>query len=220
MSLLHFGWFLGAGFGVQGWGDPSYGIGYDWKQPQVYQDAARLFEASGFDLFIIEDGVAVPDTYGGTAEVNLADRAFRARNTTRCRWCRTCSAPPRNLGIVPDPQRELLRAVHRGAPARHPAAFRRTAGSASTSSPAARDLAAQNYGLDKQVEHDLRYDRADEWVDVVRQLWRSWDRDAIIEDAAARRLRRLHQGAHRSTTTAGSSGCADRSTPRRRARSR
>ncbi len=29
MALLHFGWFLGAGFGVQGWGDPTYGIGYD-----------------------------------------------------------------------------------------------------------------------------------------------------------------------------------------------
>ena len=50
MSLLHFGWFLGAGFGVQGWGDDSYGVGYDWKKPQVYQDAARVFEASGLDL--------------------------------------------------------------------------------------------------------------------------------------------------------------------------
>ena len=44
------------------------------------------------------------------------------------------------------------------------------------------DLAAQNYNLDKQVEHDLRYDRADEWVDVVRRLWRSWDADAVLED--------------------------------------
>jgi FMN-dependent oxidoreductase (nitrilotriacetate monooxygenase family) len=46
------------------------------------------------------------------------------------------------------------------------------------------DLAAQNYGLDKQVKHDLRYDRADEWVSVVRQLWRSWDADAVLEDTA------------------------------------
>jgi len=44
------------------------------------------------------------------------------------------------------------------------------------------DIAAQNYGLDKQIEHDLRYDRAQEWVDVVRKLWRSWDADAILED--------------------------------------
>jgi len=44
------------------------------------------------------------------------------------------------------------------------------------------DIAAQNYGLDKQIDHDLRYDRAQEWVDVVRKLWRSWDSDAIVED--------------------------------------
>ncbi|MCU1404220.1 MAG: soxA, partial [Glaciihabitans sp.] len=42
-----------------------------------------------------------------------------------------------------------------------------------------------NYGLDKQIEHDLRYDRAEEWVQVVRKLWRSWDADAIVSDAAA-----------------------------------
>lgn len=34
------------------------------------------------------------------------------------------------------------------------------------------------------MEHDLRYDRADEWVEVVRKLWRSWEPDAIVEDVA------------------------------------
>jgi FMN-dependent oxidoreductase (nitrilotriacetate monooxygenase family) len=47
------------------------------------------------------------------------------------------------------------------------------------------DLAAQNYGLDQQIEHDLRYEKAEEFVDVVRKLWRSWEPDAILEDAAA-----------------------------------
>ena len=31
--MLHFGWFVGHGFGVQGWGTPGYGMGYDWKKP-------------------------------------------------------------------------------------------------------------------------------------------------------------------------------------------
>ena len=56
---VHFGWFLGAGFGVQGWGDPTYGVGYDWTQPAIYQDAVRAFEGAAFDLLVIEDGVAV-----------------------------------------------------------------------------------------------------------------------------------------------------------------
>ena len=45
------------------------------------------------------------------------------------------------------------------------------------------DLAAQNYGLDQQIEHDRRYEKAEEFVDVVRRLWRSWEPDAIREDA-------------------------------------
>ena len=58
------------------------------------------------------------------------------------------------------------------------------------------DLAAQNYGLDKQIEHDLRYDRADEWVDVVRKLWRSWEPDAVLEDTERGVFADFTQGAH------------------------
>ena len=47
------------------------------------------------------------------------------------------------------------------------------------------DLAAQNYGLDQQIEHDLRYEKAEEFVDVVRRLWRSWEPDAVLEDVDA-----------------------------------
>jgi FMN-dependent oxidoreductase (nitrilotriacetate monooxygenase family) len=180
MSLLHFGWFLGAGFGVQGWGDPTYGIGYDWKQPQVYQDAARQFEASGFDLFIIEDGVAVPDTYGGSAEVNLAAARFVPKHDPLPLVPYLLSATS-DLGIVPTLSAsfyEPFTAARLLSTLQHFAHGRLGFNVVTSGS----DLAAQNYGLDKQVEHDLRYDRADEWVDVVRQLWRSWDRDAIVED--------------------------------------
>ncbi|NEN07113.1 NtaA/DmoA family FMN-dependent monooxygenase [Diaminobutyricibacter tongyongensis] len=180
MTLLHFGWFLGAGFGVQGWGDPTYGIGYDWKQPQVYQDAARLFEASGFDLFIIEDGVAVPDTYGGTAEVNLANARFVPKHDPLPLVPYLLGAT-RDLGIVPTLSAsfyEPFTAARLLATLQHFANGRLGFNVVTSGS----DLAAQNYGLDKQVEHDLRYDRADEWVDVVRRLWRSWDADAVLED--------------------------------------
>ena len=44
------------------------------------------------------------------------------------------------------------------------------------------DAAAQNYGYDKQFEHDLRYDMADEYMEVCRQLWASWEPGAIVAD--------------------------------------
>lgn len=41
---------------------------------------------------------------------------------------------------------------------------------------------AQNFGLDKHVEHALRYERAGEFVDVVTGLWDSWEPGAVTRD--------------------------------------
>ncbi|MGT2427299.1 NtaA/DmoA family FMN-dependent monooxygenase [Amnibacterium kyonggiense] len=179
---VHFGWFLGAGFGVQGWGDPTYGVGYDWKQPGVYQDAARAFEGAALDLLIIEDGVAVPDTYRGTSEVNLAAARFVPKHDPFPLVPYLLGATER-IGIVPTISAsfwEPYTAARLLATLQHFAHGRLGFNVVTSGS----DLAAQNYGLDKQTEHDLRYDRADEWVDVVRKLWRSWEPGAVLEDAA------------------------------------
>jgi FMN-dependent oxidoreductase (nitrilotriacetate monooxygenase family) len=44
------------------------------------------------------------------------------------------------------------------------------------------DGSAQNFGMEKLTEHDLRYDIADEYLDLVCQLWGSWEPDAVIRD--------------------------------------
>jgi len=41
---------------------------------------------------------------------------------------------------------------------------------------------AYNFGRDEHFDHELRYQRAREFVDVVRGLWDSWDDDAFIRD--------------------------------------
>jgi long-chain alkane monooxygenase len=43
--------------------------------------------------------------------------------------------------------------------------------------------AARNFGLADEVEHDHRYEIADEYLDVLYKLWEgSWDDDAVIRD--------------------------------------
>jgi FMN-dependent oxidoreductase (nitrilotriacetate monooxygenase family) len=44
--------------------------------------------------------------------------------------------------------------------------------------------AALNFNRDEHLEHGLRYERANEFVDVVRGLWDCWDDGAILADKA------------------------------------
>jgi FMN-dependent oxidoreductase (nitrilotriacetate monooxygenase family) len=45
------------------------------------------------------------------------------------------------------------------------------------------ESAARNHGLNTQIEHDKRYEMADEYMDVLYKLWEgSWRDDAVIAD--------------------------------------
>jgi FMN-dependent oxidoreductase (nitrilotriacetate monooxygenase family) len=47
--------------------------------------------------------------------------------------------------------------------------------------------AARNFGLAGEVEHELRYAIAEEYLDVLYKLWEgSWDDDAVVRDAVGR----------------------------------
>jgi FMN-dependent oxidoreductase (nitrilotriacetate monooxygenase family) len=48
------------------------------------------------------------------------------------------------------------------------------------------DRAAQNYGMERLWDHDDRYERADEFVEVVEALWGSWEPDAVVLDRETR----------------------------------
>ncbi len=59
---------------------------------------------------------------------------------------------------------------------------------------------AQNFSQDAHMDHALRYDRAQEFYDVVTGLWDSWEDDAVIRDHATGRYiepSKLHLLAHK-----------------------
>ncbi|TXG92249.1 LLM class flavin-dependent oxidoreductase [Rhodococcus rhodnii] len=61
--------------------------------------------------------------------------------------------------------------------------------------------AARNFGLDALVEHDERYEWAEEYVDVAYKLWEgSWDDDALLVDRSGGRFAdpdKIHKIRHR-----------------------
>ena len=54
---------------------------------------------------------------------------------------------------------------------------------------------AANFGLDNRLDHSSRYARADEFLNVAKALWDSWETDAVFGDKSSGRyadLSRLH----------------------------
>ena len=47
------------------------------------------------------------------------------------------------------------------------------------------DSEAQNYGFKEHLDHDVRYDRADEFLEVATGLWDTWEDDALVLDRAS-----------------------------------
>jgi FMN-dependent oxidoreductase (nitrilotriacetate monooxygenase family) len=59
---------------------------------------------------------------------------------------------------------------------------------------------ARNFGLSEAVEHGRRYQRADEFTQIVKDLWDSWEDDAFVGDVSRGvlvDLSKLHAIGHR-----------------------
>ena len=178
---FHLGWFLGNSFGVHGWNQPWGGTtGEDWAQPDLHVDLARAAERACFDFVLLEDSVFVPDNYGSSMDFYLK-RALRAPKNDPLPLVPLMTQATRHLGIVPTistsfyPPYLLARLI-----ATLDLMSKGRVGCNFVTSTAER--AAQNFGLDAHLEHDLRYEMAAEFVEVVLQLWSSWDADAVVMD--------------------------------------
>ena len=63
---------------------------------------------------------------------------------------------------------------------------------------------AENFGHEEHLEHDLRYDRADEFMEVVTGLWDTWEDDALIVDKQSGRFAdpdKVHRLDHAASTS-------------------
>ncbi|MGR3805677.1 NtaA/DmoA family FMN-dependent monooxygenase [Marinibacterium profundimaris] len=179
---FHLGWFQNNTYGVHGWNVPWGGnTARDWANPQLQIDLAQAVDRACFDFLLMEDSAFVPDNYGASMDFYLK-RAMRAPKNDPLPLVPLLHQATKNVGIVPTistsfyPPFLLARLI-----ATLDLMSDGRVGCNFVTSTAAR--AAQNFGLKEHIEHDARYRMADEFVDVVKQLWDSWDEDAIVADA-------------------------------------
>lgn len=61
-------------------------------------------------------------------------------------------------------------------------------------------LSAVNFGLETMMDHEKRYRRAEEFLDVCQELWDSWEDDAMVHDKKAgiySDFKKIHKINHR-----------------------
>ncbi len=152
----------------------------DSYSPEYYQHIARVLEAGKFDVGFFDDRLAMPDLFGG-------DHAHTVSNGIRCvkmdpMMClMTMGAATTNLGLGATCSTTYYEPFHvaRLFQTMDLMTKGRAAWNVVTS---VNDNEALNMGRIEAMEHDRRYDRADEFMEVVLGHWDSWDDDAIVAD--------------------------------------
>ncbi len=171
----------------------AYGL---WRHPadqhhrhtdlDYWQELGRLLDGSGFDNLFIADALGLLDTYGGNAGASLA-RGVQSPLTDPLLVASGIAAVTEKLGIT----------ITVSTTYEHPWLLARkfTTLDHATNGRIGWNLvtsqlesAARNLGLKTQVEHDLRYDRADEFLEVAYKLWlSSWEDGAAVRDKGSDR---------------------------------
>lgn len=179
--MQHFGWFFSRGFGPQGWGRPYYEWDWRWQEPPLYQHSVRELEQAGFDLVIPEDALSL----GSDETLDLRVRsAYGGPKHDPLMLTPYLFAATRHIGIAPT--------VNAGAyppylAARQFATLQHLSSGRFGINLVTDVKSARHVGLD-EIGHDAAYDRAEEWIDVVRRLWRSWDDGALLADRSTDRF--------------------------------
>src|SRR6478752_3575400 len=167
---MHLGMFLqGAGHHVAGWRYPGAESGSE-NLPHLVRQAVTADRAK-FDMVFLADGLTSSED-GHPSQIARFEplmvlTAF-AMATSRIGLAATASTTYGEPFTVARAFASLDHISHG-----------RAAWNAVTTANAS---ASVNFGID-HPDHTRRYERAGEFVDVVRGLWDCWDDDAIVADA-------------------------------------
>ena len=162
-----------------------------WRHPQAQADAgsnfahyaelARIAEAAKFDLIFMADGVGTR----GTDTEALSRTAIRyVAQFEPLTLLSALAAVTERVGFVATASTTYNEPYHI---ARKFASLDHISGGRAGWNlvTSASEDEAHNFNRDHHVAHAERYDRAEEFADVVRGLWDTWEDDAFLRDKAS-----------------------------------
>ncbi|MGH7046891.1 MAG: LLM class flavin-dependent oxidoreductase [Stellaceae bacterium] len=186
---MHLGVFvLGTGNHSAGWRYP--GAATSNLDLAVTQQIAQIAERGKFDLLFISDGLVMDPGDHPSFLCRFEPTTLISALSTATRHIGLGATVSTSFGEPYHVARTFASIDH--------LSQGRAAWNVVTSAAA---RAALNFGREQHLEHDRRYEVANEFVDVVKGLWDCWDDGAILADRASgryiepRRVRPLnHQG--------------------------
>lgn len=162
------------------WRLPGSWVGATFPDLAMYRELAMIAERGGLDMIFFGDGTGIPSAYAGSRDAAVhwgvgwprQDMspfiAALAQSTSRIGFGLTYSSTYMHPYYVA----RLLNSLD------HVTAGRIAFNVVTSSRPAD----AANYGFDALMDHDARYRRMEEFIDVCRGLWNGVEPDAFIWD--------------------------------------
>ncbi len=165
------------------WRSPESWMGYTYPDPGQFEDIARIAERGCMDMLFFGDGTGVASTYGGSQD-EAAKWGVGWPRHDMSPYIVGMSRVTKNIGfgltysstfMHPFYVARLLNSLDHVTKGR--IAFNVVAST--------RRSDAANYGFDELMEHDLRYERMEEFIKVCKGLWDSVEPDAFKWDRAS-----------------------------------
>ena len=149
----------------------------DFTSPEFYAHIARVLEAGRFQMAFFDDRLGMPEYHGGNFADAIAN-GIRCIKMDPIATLMPMAMATERLGLGATMSTTYYEPFH---VARLFATFDlmtngRAAWNIVTS---LNDTEARNMGREGVIAHDLRYDRADEFVEVVLGHWDTWEEDAL-----------------------------------------
>jgi FMN-dependent oxidoreductase (nitrilotriacetate monooxygenase family) len=164
------------------WRHPRTDRSYDWRRPELYQHIARVCEQGKLDMVFFADFNYIFDRYQNSPDMALRYAtqtpmhdpvpllSWMAAATTRIGLATTFSVSQQHPFYV---ARLFATLDHL------------TRGRVGWNIVTFANRHETTKDSPEPADHDARYERADEFVDVCYRLWQSWDDDALVMDREA-----------------------------------
>jgi FMN-dependent oxidoreductase (nitrilotriacetate monooxygenase family) len=155
----------------------------DSWSPDFYRHIGSVLEAGKFHLGFFDDRLSMPDMYGRN-HAHTVQHGIRCVKLDAVTVLTVMGMATGRLGLGATYSTSYYEPFH---VARVFATLDLMTGGRAAWNvvTSLNDGEAQNMGRDEAVAHDLRYDRADEFMEIVLGHWDAWEDDAIVQDKAA-----------------------------------